>query len=96
MELLLAELNDSGATIVPEPNKYYTFVYKAKTPGIEYDQHPFIQCLGVYNWGFTGFNYHWQESRRYTWQEVRSNLFEIPQAGVEMMQSYPTQRLRMS
>ena len=28
---------------VPEPGKYYTFLYIAKSPDITYDEHPF--CL---------------------------------------------------
>ena len=84
MRLLLGKLTPSG--IVPEPDKYYVFIYKAKTPRIQYDQHPFIACTGVHPWGFTGFNYHWQDYRRYSWLEVFSNVYEIaPEERDDMM-----------
>ena len=44
--------------VTPEANKYYLFVYKAKTPNIQYDQHPLIICGNVFNWGFSGLNSH--------------------------------------
>ena len=37
---------------IPDVGDYYTFIYNAKTPGIEYDQHPLIACLEIYKWGF--------------------------------------------
>ena len=76
--------------IVPEPNKYYVYVYKAKTPKIRYDQHPFVLVGDVFTWGFTGYNFHWDEIRRYTWKEVLSNIFEIKDEEVETMKSIPT------
>lgn len=79
--------------IVPEVDKYYTFVYKAKTPNIRYDKHPFILCTSVHKWGFIGANYHWEDYRRYTWLEVISNLYEILPSEVESMRSYPTKRI---
>ena len=93
MQLLLDKLD---ATIVPEPDKYYTFIYKAKTPRIQYDQHPCIVCQNVFNWGFTGFNIHWEDVRRYTWGEVVSNVYELNQEEFQSMQNYQTQRLRMN
>ena len=79
--------------IVPEPDKYYVFVYVAKTPGIVYDQHPFIQCLNTYRWGFTGENFH-MGSRQYSWAEVRSNLLEIEDNEVELVQQMPLARIK--
>ena len=80
-------------TIVPEPNKYYTFVYKAKTPNIKYDKHPFILCTSVYKWGFVGANYHWEDYRRYSWREVISNIYEILPEEVGSMRDFPTMRI---
>ena len=31
--------------LYPEPGKFYTFVYNAKTPNETYDQHPLIACM---------------------------------------------------
>ena len=60
---------------IPDPGEYYTFIYNAKTPRIEYDQYPLIACLGLYPWGFKGFNFHWAARggnpyRNYTWNEL--------------------------
>ena len=73
------------STIVPDPDKYYTFVYKAKTKGIIYDAHPVVKVGAVYSWGFVGFNLHWGGARQYTWQEVISNLYIIPEDLVELV-----------
>ncbi len=40
MRIVLDHLSDSE--IVPDSNKYYVFVYKAKTPNLQYDQQPLI------------------------------------------------------
>ena len=66
-----------GSTIVPEPDKYYTFIYKAKTPGIIYDSHPLVKVGPIYSWGFIAYNFHWGEARQYSWAEIVSNLYEI-------------------
>ena len=87
MGLLLAKLNPSG--IVPRPNKYYTFIYKAKTPGIQYDQHPLIVCGDVYKWGFNGLNQHWGEVRQYSWNEVLSNVYELSQENFQYLTNVP-------
>lgn len=72
-------LNILDSTIVPDPDKYYTFIYKAKTPNIIYDAHPVVKVGPIYTWGFIAFNFHWDEARQYTWQEIVSNLYEIPE-----------------
>ena len=87
MALLLSKLEPSG--IVPRPNKYYTFIYKAKTRGIQYDQNPLITCGDVYQWGFNGLNVHWGAIRKYSWNEVRSNLFELNDEEFGTLQNVP-------
>lgn len=87
MRLLLNSLSPS--TIVPETDKYYVFVYKAKTPKIKYDKHPFIICTGIYKWGFSGYNVHWNDWRRYTWNEVLTNIYEIKESEIKDMERYP-------
>lgn len=63
--------------IIPMPGKYYTFVYKAKTNGIVYDQHPLVAVTDVEKWGFKAINFHWGESRNYTWFEIAGFLHEV-------------------
>ena len=63
--------------IMPEPGKFYTFIYNAKTPGISYDQHPLIACVEIFRWGFRGLNFHWQQYRNYTWEEIPGQLMVV-------------------
>jgi len=62
---------------IPDVGDYYTFIYNAKTEGIEYDQHPLIACLEVQRWGFRGLNYHWGKVRNYTWEEIPGLLHVV-------------------
>lgn len=63
--------------LYPEPGKFYTFLYRPKTPNIEYDQHPLIACTSLERWGFKGINFHWREGRQYTWEEVIGKLHVV-------------------
>ena len=63
--------------IVPQAGKFYTFIYNAKTPNINYDQHPLIACVEVFRWGFRGLNFHWQKYRNYTWEELPGQLHVV-------------------
>ena len=44
--------------VVPDVGRYYTFIYAPKTPRIRYDQFPLIACVGIFQWGFRGYNFH--------------------------------------
>ena len=63
--------------IIPETGKFYTFIYNAKTPNISYDQHPLIACVEIFRWGFRGLNFHWQQYRNYTWEEIPGQLMVV-------------------
>ena len=73
--------------LIPEVGEYYTFVYNAKTPGINYDQHPLVAVTSVHNWGFQGINYHWNKVRRYTWAEVPGFLHIIRRDEINSMRN---------
>ena len=90
MKILLQSLSPS--VIVPEPDKYYVFGYKAKTRNIQYDQHPFIVGTGLYKWGFTGHNFH-MGPRRYTWAECVTNLYEIYDNELNDIDSFPLAKI---
>ena len=75
MEIMEA-LNDT-VTPIPEVGKFYTFVYNAKTPDITYDQHPLIACTDLQSGGFKGLNFHWRQSRNYTWEELAGQLYIV-------------------
>ena len=59
--------------------KYYTYIYRAKTPNILYDLHPLIMMgdFNVNGQGFFGFNYHWGKIRQYTLPEVQDGFYEV-------------------
>ena len=73
---IMEVLNDT-VTPIPEVGKFYTFVYNAKTPNITYDQHPLIACTDLQSWGFKGLNFHWRQSRNYTWEELEGQLYIV-------------------
>ena len=77
MMLEIMELLNDTVTPIPEVGKFYTFVYNAKTPGKTYDQHPLIACTSIEQWGFKGINFHWRQSRNYTWQELAGQLYIV-------------------
>lgn len=85
MKKILNIFTDTSS--IPEAGKYYTFVYSAKTTDILYDQYPLVAVLSVYDWGFSGINFHWNEVRQYTWQEVAGELHIISNEEIEYMKS---------
>ena len=75
--LIIMEALNNTVTPIPEVGKFYTFVYNAKTPDITYDQHPLIACTELLSWGFRGLNFHWRQSRNYTWEELAGQLYVV-------------------
>jgi hypothetical protein len=84
---ILEELKD--VEMIPEVGKFYTFVYNAKTPNLEYDQHPLIACTEIKLWGFRGINFHWQKYRNYTWNEVAGQLHIVRYNELDDLLSIP-------
>lgn len=82
--------------LYPEPGKFYTFIYNPKTPDIEYDQHPLIACTELYNWGFKAINFHWRQSRNYTWEEIAGKLHVIEYNELDEMLSIPYAKFRLN
>jgi len=78
--------------VAPSVGRYYTFIYKAKTKEIRYDEFPLIACVGVYPWGFRGLNYHWGDFHNYTWEELGSYLYLIYPNELEEARSIPYQK----
>lgn len=78
---------------VPTPGFYCTYIYRAKTPGLLYDQHPLIAVLNTTEWGFIGFNFHLNMQRNYTWPEVSSQFCTIEDSEIEYLKSLPFQVL---
>ena len=83
-DIMIAIMNVlTESRLPPVAGKYYVFVYNAKTPNLQYDQNPFVYVKNVYNWGFVGLNYHWGESRQYTWDEIAGGMYEVYQSEIE-------------
>ena len=85
---IMEALNDTVEPI-PEVGKFYTFVYNAKTPGEQYDQHPLIACVGLFQWGFRGLNFHWQRYRNYTWDELAGQLYVVQNNELDDLLAIP-------
>ena len=75
--LMIMDAINNTVTPITEVGKFYTFVYNAKTPGKQYDQHPLIACTALEKWGFKGINYHWNATRSYTWNELAGQLYIV-------------------
>ena len=89
MMLEIMELLNDTVTPIPEVGKFYTFVYNAKTPGKTYDQHPLIACTSIEQWGFKGINFHWRQSRNYTWQELAGQLYIVQYNELDDLMAIP-------
>ena len=85
---IMGALGDSVES-VPEVGKIYVFAYQPSTPGIRYDQNPLVAVTNVYEWGFRGINFHWGQSRSYTFQEVASQLYQVTNEELQDLNTIP-------
>ena len=88
MMIIMEALNDT-VTPIPNVGQFYTFIYNAKTPDITYDQHPLIACTSLERWGFKGLNYHWRQSRNYTWEELAGQLYIVQYDELDDLLNFP-------
>ena len=89
MMLIIMEALNSTVTPIPEVGQFYTFIYNAKTPDITYDQHPLIACTDLQSWGFKGLNFHWRQSRNYTWEELAGQLYIVEYDELDDLLRFP-------
>ena len=82
--------------LIPDSGKFYTFVYQAKTPRLEYDEHPLVAVTEVFRWGFKGYNYHWRQVRQYTWAEIVGSLHVVRENEVRYLSSLPYGKKRIN
>ena len=87
--LIIMETFNQTVTPIPEPGKFYTFVYNAKTPNKQYDQHPLIACTSLERWGFKAINFHWRQSRNYTWNELAGQLYIVEWIELDELLAIP-------
>ena len=85
---LMDALSDT-VTPVPDVGQFYIFVYTPKTPGIQYDQNPFVAVTDIFEWGFRGLNFHWGKTRNYTWKEIAGQLYEVTNAEINDLEAMP-------
>lgn len=97
-DIIMREILDifKESVVIPEVGKFYTFVYKAKTPNIEYDEYPLIACTELKNWGFRGINFHWRKSRNYTWEEVIGKLHIVKYEELDDLLEIPYAKFRLN
>lgn len=104
MMLEIMQLLNDTVEPIPEPGKYYTFVYNPKTPNINYDQHPLIACVELQRWGFKAFNFHWREYqmesespiRNYTWEELAGQLYEVQWDELDELLAIPYAKFKLN
>ena len=89
MMLEIMDLLKDTVTPIPEVGKFYTFVYNPKTPDIQYDQHPLVACTALEQWGFKGINFHWRQSRNYTWNELAGQLYIVEWNELDDLMAVP-------
>ena len=89
MMLIIMEALNNTVTPIPEVGKFSTFIYNAKTPNITYDQHPLIACTDLQSWGFKGLNFHWRQSRNYTWEELAGQLYIVEYDELDDLLRFP-------
>ena len=82
--------------VIPDVGRYYTFIYAPKTPRIRYDQFPLIACVGIFQWGFRGYNFHWPAFRNYTWEEVVGYLHTAYPLEMPDLRSIPYQNFQIN
>lgn len=95
---LMLEILDvlKETTRSPEAGKFYTFVYRPKTPRVRYDAHPLVAVTNVYSWGFSGINFHWGEQRQYTLDEVIGPLHIVDKNEVGDLRRIPFGQIKIN
>lgn len=86
MNIIINALQDTERSF-PSSGKYYTYIYYAKTPNIIYDRYPLILASDLMDYGFYGFNYHWEKIRKYTFPEVASPFYEVTTSEFNTLRS---------
>jgi hypothetical protein len=72
---------------IPDVGGYYTFVYFPKTNDITYDEHPLVAVTAIERWGFKAINFHWEQSRNYTWTEIVGRLHVINKDEIDYLRT---------
>ncbi len=92
MELIMYALNDT-VTPIPEEGNICTFKYYAKTPKLQYDQHPLVAVTELFNWGFRGINFHLRKYRQYTWEELGTQVYIVDRIELDDLLSLDYEKI---
>ena len=84
---IMTILNET--VIIPDLGEVYTYIYNAKTPKLKYDQHPLVAVTSVNRWGFSGLNFHWNQVRNYTWNEIPGSLHLVRTSELQSLLDIP-------
>ena len=93
MQEVLGALTEGSA---PEAGNIYVFVYRPKTPNIRYDEHPLVAVTSVYSLGFKGINFHWGQSRQYTFSDVVGGLYRATNEELRDLNTLPFAKFRIN
>ena len=97
-DTLMVEILDvlSETESTPSVGNYYTFVYQPKTSSVRYDAHPFVAVTNIFSWGFSVINFHWGQTRQYTFQEVVGSLHKVYPNEIRDLQTLPFGKIRIN
>ena len=88
-------LGDSISS-TPEVGKIYVFVYQPKTQGLRYDQNPLVAVTDIFEWGFKGINFHWGQSRQYTFSDVVGGRYRATNEELRDLNTLPFAKFRIN
>lgn len=91
---IISVLKEGGK--VPQAGKFYTFIYSPKTPNVQYDQNPLVAVTDVFNWGFRGINFHWDDVRQYSWDEIAGGIYQVLPEELDDMRTIPYAHIRLN
>lgn len=91
---IISVLKEGSKT--PQAGKFYTFIYNPKTPNVQYDQNPLVAVTDIFNWGFRGINFHWDDIRQYTWDEIAGGIYEVQPEELDDMRTIPYANIRLN
>ena len=91
---IISVLKEGSKT--PQAGKFYTFIYNPKTPNVQYDQNPLVAVTDIFNWGFRGINFHWDDVRQYTWDEIAGGIYEVRPEELDDMRTIPYANIRLN
>ena len=91
-EKLTPALDDTKVP-APTPGGIYVFQYFAMTPELLYDRYPVVGVQGIFEWGFTGVNLHLKDPRRYNFNQVSSQIYQVKKVELDTLLALPLEYL---